>query len=425
MASFVSDASQGHEPALGVGAAPATASGSFPLTLTRGQRANITALSTVLAAGFLLCLAIATTAPGGASSADGRTTDPTVAVPGWSMPGLVGEIALGALFVLSGILVTHRHVSEPESRATHGSFARLVTSGAATFGPGLLLALVLQNPSEPSPVLTAFCTVLPAWAIGCLAMTALSRWRWTRAHASTVIPVLLAITMWASCVLGASAPEWRLLIGGFAPAGPVTDAGTTDLATLRASVLCILHLITYFLAGSLLVARGGGLAESGRVQRFLVPVLGTTLFALSVPLAMGGMDFGQPFLALALAPLIALPMPSFLAGRDVWVGVVAYGWPVHTVLLAPAGTGWDRGTTVVLAGLITAVLAGLSWFYIQRPVFRVMRRVRWGSTETADRFVPPADLASRRPARFRLLDALENEQDSTARVRTEASRRIQ
>lgn len=97
----------------------------------------------------------------------------------------------------------------------------------------------------------------------------------------------------------------------------------------------------------------------GRVSLFLSEHLGNAALALVLPTA-----------ALALAPLGAR-----LRGVDLSYGVYLYAWPVQQLLAMYDVTG-SATVYVVLAAVITTLLATASWFGVERPAVRRWRAPR-------------------------------------------------
>ena len=143
------------------------------------------------------------------------------------------------------------------------------------------------------------------------------------------------------------------------------------------------------------------------VHRILLPVIGVVVFVLALPLAMAGLDVGPPFLALALLPLVKLRLPSMLAGRDLWIGLVLYGWPVHLVLVAVGATQRAPLASAVMGAAMALILAAISWRYVQRPLAKELTR-RAPRTQNRPQSEPDPELETgARSARFRLLAVAE------------------
>lgn len=79
-------------------------------------------------------------------------------------------------------------------------------------------------------------------------------------------------------------------------------------------------------------------------------------------------------LTLALGPgTRRLPEPS----ADLSYGIYLYGWPVQQALFALAPQ-WSAGLQLIVALVVTVVIAALSWFLIEKPALDLKARAfRW------------------------------------------------
>lgn len=159
-----------------------------------------------------------------------------------------------------------------------------------------------------------------------------------------------------------------------------TFGGNPELAQL-------LKLLPVFL--------GGALLRLARVRLHVWGVLASTVVLL---LLVRVLDTGAPQLC---APLIAyallwvgavLPSPAWFRRHDISYGTYVYAFPVQQLIVV-LGLGGGVWINVGVALLITLPLAVASWFLVERPV---MRRVRKplpapaaGSEPAAGSRVPP------------------------------------
>lgn len=103
----------------------------------------------------------------------------------------------------------------------------------------------------------------------------------------------------------------------------------------------------------------------------------------SIPVALVCMVFiphwgGQvasPFIAYALLFLSGvIPQPAWIARNDISYGFYIYAWPVQQLVVLVGGSQWGLAVYVAITVLVTSVLAAISWFVIERPTMRRVRR---------------------------------------------------
>ncbi|MDO4254554.1 MAG: hypothetical protein Q4C81_05340 [Kocuria sp.] len=329
---------------------------SSVLTLNRQQRGNLVILRTVLALLFALCLALALSDAAAQQSQNawiGRATE-------LGLPAFIGQISLGGIFVLTGILTTHHYIHASPRTVWADLVAHATGTSLTTLIPGVTLVVVLADAVAPSTVFKVALTVLPAWIVGCVTIALLVRHPWAQIHMARIAPALLVVAMGFSWVVGVVLSRSAPPVGSALWGEPTFSWSQT--------LTCMAHLSSYFFAGSFVVGIGGALLKRPSLLRFLLPVLGAIMFVVLLPLAMAGVDIGQPFLALALLPAVIIPMPQWLRAQDLWLGIVLYGWPVHLVLLLMGASEWDTAITAVVVVSSAVLLSVLSWWFIQKPL---------------------------------------------------------
>jgi len=136
---------------------------------------------------------------------------------------------------------------------------------------------------------------------------------------------------------------------------------------------------TYILFSKLSPFFIGGAVVFYVVERWGIhPLIG----AASIPLALccivliphWGGQIGAPLLAYALLYLSAMiPQPAWIARNDISYGFYIYAWPVQQLVELLGGSQWGIAVYMVIATVLTAALATVSWFVVERPA---MRRVR-------------------------------------------------
>lgn len=374
------------------------------LTLSPQHRANVVTMRTVVALVFVLCLALDFE-----GVAQQRPTASLLDRAGeLGSPAFLGQVALGALFVLSGILVSHGCVQPPASKARPPVTTEAFATVAATSVPAVLLAVVLSDHAAPGFVLKIVVIVVPAGVLAALTVAGVFHSVWAKRNITKIAPVLLGASMVASSVMGSVVSRH----------GPTLDTALwagREFSWAQATI-CAVHLMTYFFAGTLVVAIGDSFLRGRHANRVMLPVMGIVGFLLCLPFAMGGMDVGQPLLALALAPLVLVPVPSLLTGHDLSAWMVVYGWPVHLILLATGASAWSPWVTAVVVCAVSVVMSGLSWRWLQRPVTQWLTRVGdvFSGLRTAwsrEEYPEP------RSARMRLLQMAETGDDGRTQAR--------
>lgn len=88
-----------------------------------------------------------------------------------------------------------------------------------------------------------------------------------------------------------------------------------------------------------------------------------------------GLDepYGAVFLAVLLLWLGAVLPVRIGATNDISYGIYIYGWPIERLLVA-AFPAWSPLPHLIVAGALTAALAAVSWFVVER---RALRLKRW------------------------------------------------
>ena len=88
-----------------------------------------------------------------------------------------------------------------------------------------------------------------------------------------------------------------------------------------------------------------------------------------------GAQLASPLIAYALLWLGAvLPSPALVQRHDISYGVYIYAFPVQQLLVYAGATRLGLVGYDVVAALVTAALAALSWRAVERPVLRRVRR---------------------------------------------------
>lgn len=170
----------------------------------------------------------------------------------------------------------------------------------------------------------------------------------------------------------------------------VTAYANLDLVRrlgLNEDFVLLMRLLPFFLGGVIVhyvIGRFG-------VNR-VVGVASVLVAAALISFIPGwGGQLAAPFLAYALLFLSTLiPQPSFIARNDVSYGFYIYAWPVQQLLVLAGADALGLPTYMVIASLITAALAYLSWIAVERPALRTVKRSRAVSSSTTPTARPSA-----------------------------------
>lgn len=384
-------------------ASPTGSSSSMPvvpspvLTLGWERRLNLVALRTVLAVVFVVCLGLDL---GGV--APQRPQASLLESAGeLGSPAFLGQVSLGAMFVLTGIMVTHFYLRRAPRMVWGNLVAQTLATLAFTVLPGVVLIALFSEIVAVSTVIKVVAAILPAWVLGCVSVAVVFRTHWAKANVTRIAPALMVVSMILAFVVGSSLSKHAPVVGTALWADPTFSWAQ--------AVMCTTHSLSCFFAGSAVVAVGDLLLRRRTLQRFLLPVIGVVVFVVALPLAMAGLDVGPPFLALALLPAVMVPVPSLVAGRDLWIGLVLYGWPVHLMFMTLGATQWSPMGSAVLGATLALALAAVSWRYVQRPVAKRLTRC---APQSRSRTAPEPEVEQQpegQSARFRLLAVAEGD----------------
>lgn len=368
---------------------------STVLVIKPNYRNNVVAIRTLLAVCFVFCLALAM----GGSLGQGVADDWLGRIVELRILEFLGQASLGIIFVLTGMLTTHYCIHHSPQVVRSHVIAQTVGIFMTAVLPNFALIVVLANSTTPSVVFKVVLTVLPAWLLGYVTVALAFRSSWAKENVIRVAPVLLVISMIASFVAGVVMSHSSAVVG-IALWGELTF-------TWSETITCMVHLSTYFFAGSFAVSIGGLLMRRCSILRFVLPVVGLVVFVMALPLAMAGLDIGQPFLALAIVPLVMLPTPKFLhSQQDAWLSLVLYGWPVYLVLMIISPSAQAHLITALAAVAVAIMLSLVAWWFMQKPL---MDKLVVASPQTFGHQQVQAQWSHAEPtsARFRLLAVAE------------------
>jgi peptidoglycan/LPS O-acetylase OafA/YrhL len=148
-----------------------------------------------------------------------------------------------------------------------------------------------------------------------------------------------------------------------------------------------MRLLPFFLGGALVhfvVARHG-----------ISPVVAAGALVLTVALIAliprWGGQLSSPFLAYTLLYLATvIPQPAFIARNDISYGFYIYAWPIQQLLVLAGVAALGMPVYIILAAIVTAGLAYLSWIAVERPALAVVRPRRTPTPTAIDESARPA-----------------------------------
>lgn len=139
-------------------------------------------------------------------------------------------------------------------------------------------------------------------------------------------------------------------------------------------------LLPFFLGGAVIQAISKWIGLHWAAG--LGSILGAVVCVAVVP-TWGG-QLAAPLIAYGLLWISSvLPSPRLIRVHDVSYGFYIYAWPVQQLLALYGVHNRGMGTYVLAAGAGTFVLAMASWFLVERPVMRAVRRRRRTSSVPA------------------------------------------
>jgi peptidoglycan/LPS O-acetylase OafA/YrhL len=142
---------------------------------------------------------------------------------------------------------------------------------------------------------------------------------------------------------------------------------------LNQDFMLLSRLLPFFLGGSIVyfVVRRWGIS----------PVFGIASCVAAAACICFIPDFGgqasAPFLAYALIWLsTVVPQPAFVARNDISYGFYIYAWPMQQLVAVLGGASHGMWLYWLITAVLTTALALGSWFLVERPVLRLVKRKR-------------------------------------------------
>jgi peptidoglycan/LPS O-acetylase OafA/YrhL len=160
---------------------------------------------------------------------------------------------------------------------------------------------------------------------------------------------------------------WALSVANYAALSFVSRFG------LNEDYLLLSRLLPFFLGGSIVyfVVRRWGLNH-------LLGIASASAAAACICFVPGfGGQLSGPFLAYALIWLSAMiRQPSFIARNDISYGFYIYAWPMQQLMAVFGGLAFGMWFYWLSTAVLTTVFATASWFLVERPILRLVKRER-------------------------------------------------
>ncbi|MBW8761696.1 MAG: acyltransferase [Microbacterium sp.] len=298
----------------------------------------------------------------------------------------LGTWAVAGFFVLSGFLITRSRMRTPAAgyllhrvaRIYPAFFACLVVTAVA-FGP---IAAVLEHGSLSGYLRTPTTPLEYVWGNLGLAISQYdigitlndvpypNVWNgslWTLYYEFLCYLVVGVLGSWA---LFRRTP---VVVGILFVLSVIIWARLDVMQELGLDVIfsSFARLLPFFLGGALVYF----VVERWGFHRWASFVALSVALAMIVFLPHWGGQASSPFLAYGLLGLsTVIPQPAWIARNDVSYGFYIYAWPIQQLVFLAGGATWGIPVYLLLTLAGTAVLAAMSWFLIERPIMRRVRR---------------------------------------------------
>ncbi len=300
----------------------------------------------------------------------------------------LGGWAVAGFFVLSGFLITGSRMSHTAGEYLVHRIARIFPAflaclavTALVFGP---IALYAQHHSLAGYFSTAPTPFEYIWSNAGLHMndygighsldTVPYKNAWDGSLWTLYYEFLCYLIIWVAGALAAFRKSVLpvVLVWGLS----VVNYACLDFAArfgLDQDFMLMSRLLPYFLGGSIVyyVIRRLGVS----------PVLGAgsvvAAFACICFIPRFGGQASAPFLAYALIWLSTLiPQPKFVSQNDVSYGFYIYAWPMQQLVAVFGGVLHGMWLYWLLTVVFTSLFAIASWFLVERPILRAVKRNR-------------------------------------------------
>lgn len=311
----------------------------------------------------------------------------------------LGGWAVAGFFVLSGFLITRSRFRTGAGDYLLHRVARIypaflvcLIATAVLFGP---IAALIENGTLAGYLSTPVTPLQYVWGnlglnilnydIGATLNTVPYPNAWNGSLWTLYFEFLCYLVVW---VLGA----WALFRRSLIPATVIflisvavwMNIGFADRLGLDGSFHLLFKLMPFFLGGAvafLVIERFG--------INLWIAVMSLVLALASIVLIphWGG-QISSPFLAYGLLYLsTVIRQPKWIATNDISYGFYIYAWPVQQLVVLVGGSQWGMVPYILLTVVGTFALAAMSWFFVERPC---MRRVRRRGTSPRSVVVAPS-----------------------------------
>lgn len=298
----------------------------------------------------------------------------------------LGGWAVAGFFVLSGFLITRSRFRTGAGDYLLHRVARIypaflvcLLATAVLFGP---IAALIENGTLAGYVSTPVTPLQYVWGnlglnimsydIGATLNTVPYPNAWNGSLWTLYYEFLCYLLVW---VLGA----WALFRRSLVPAAVAfvlsvvvwMNIGLAERVGLDGSFVLLFKLMPFFLGGALAFL----IIERYGINLWIA--VGTLVIAAALIIGIPGWggQISSPFLAYGLLYLSSvIPQPRWIARNDISYGFYIYAWPVQQLVVLMGGTRWGMVVYILITIVGTVILAALSWFLIERPSMRRVRR---------------------------------------------------
>lgn len=298
----------------------------------------------------------------------------------------LGGWAVAGFFVLSGFLITRSRFRTGAGDYLLHRVARIypaflvcLLATAVLFGP---IAALIENGTLAGYVSTPVTPLQYVWGnlglnimsydIGATLNTVPYPNAWNGSLWTLYYEFLCYLLVW---VLGA----WALFRRSLVPAAVAfvlsvvvwMNIGLAERVGLDGSFVLLFKLMPFFLGGALAFL----IIERYGINLWIAVGALVVAAALIIGIPGWGGQISSPFLAYGLLYLSSvIPQPRWIARNDISYGFYIYAWPVQQLVVLMGGTRWGMVVYILITIVGTVILAALSWFLIERPSMRRVRR---------------------------------------------------
>lgn len=297
----------------------------------------------------------------------------------------LGGWAVAGFFVLSGFLITRSRLRTSAGDyllhrivRIYPAFIVCLVVTALVFGP---IAMLVEHGSIAGYFSTPVTPLQYVWGnlglnittydIGTTLDTVPYPNAWNGSLWTLYFEFLCYLTVW---ILGTWAVFRRSVVPAVVLFGLSVvvwmNIGLAERFGLDGNFVLFFKLLPFFLGGAvafLLIERIGV-----NVWVAASSIVVALAFIVFVP-GWGG-QISAPFLAYGLLYLsTVIPQPRWVAKNDISYGFYIYAWPIQQLVVLVGGDRWGMIVYILLTIVGTVGLALLSWYLVERPS---MRRVR-------------------------------------------------